>query len=225
MGEPLLMQTRGFAIGAFAFVRSWWSLLGGSLPSLHLLPPPSAAASLGDVAVEHTASVDCAGQSSEDEDAATASHGVSVDFPHLLVSLVRASVSSKLATSAPTEHVSASRLAMNHCLKVEYDAARTSSVSQGDARVQAGWHDACPLAAASWLADMSCVDVGKELAVFRRYLLQALPDLVSIDESAAAALVLDLLGDEKATDVVAAIENYPRLQVGLELLRYEEAQN
>ena len=210
-------------------MRSWWSLLGASQSASHLLSLSSAAPPLSDIALGLTAFEDSAGQSNEDNDASTASYGVSADFPHILVSLVRASISSKLATSAPTEHISASRLVRNHCAAVEYDAARTSVVSQDDARgtykARAGGHDACPLASASWLVDMLCVDVAKELAVFRRYLLLALPGLVSIDESAAAALVLDLLGDEQATDVVAALDKFPKLQVGLLLLRDEEMQS
>jgi len=72
----------------------------------------------------------------------------------------------------------------------------------------------CPLAPRSWLANMSNVDASKEIAVIRRYLLRALPDLISIDEAAAASLVLDLLGAEQATEVIPALDKFPRLQVG-----------
>ena len=153
--------------------------------------------------------IDCAGAPSSDD---AALHAVSDDFPQILVSLARASILSTLPVTASTEPFSAPRLVVNHCCTaVESDAGGAGALEAQSS----GWHDTCPLAAASWLADMSGVDLGKELAVIRRYLLRALPDLVSVDETAAAALVLDLLGAEQATEVIAALDKFPRLQVSL----------
>lgn len=205
-------HNRGFATGAFAFVRSWWALLGASQPSsAQPLSASAAAAPLGDVASEPAASIDGAGAPTSDD--AALHNAVSADFPHILVSLARASILSTLPVTAPTESFSAPRLVVNHrCTAVESDAGGAGAL---DTQPSGGWHDTCPLAAASWLADMSGVDLGKELAVIRRYLLRALPDLVSVDETAAAALVLDLLGAEQATEVIAALDKFPRLQVSL----------
>lgn len=208
-------SNRALASRVFPFVRAWWSMLGAA--------PVSVPARTNHPAIAAVTTVPLLDHDSRLSPADPASSGsLTPDFEHILASIVRASILSALPSTA-SGPVTAPKLGPNP-RAVDFggdDSVDVPSESRtgGSTAAPSAWRDSCPLAAPSWLADLSSIDAGKELAVVRRYLLKVLPDIVSVDETAAAALVLDLLGADQAAEVIPALDKFPRLQVSGRLWR------
>lgn len=205
-GGPVYGNNRALAKCVFAFVRAWWSQLDATSQT-------SSSGTSGREVLSGTSSSGVLPATESDDNlpqpvfpTTFASSAITDDFERILASITRSVILSAMPNSgASPDFFTCPRLEAN-------PMACNSSASEADGT--SSWRDTCPLAPRSWLANMSNVDASKEIAVIRRYLLRALPDLISIDEAAAASLVLDLLGAEQATEVIPALDKFPRLQVG-----------
>ena len=209
-GRGVSGNNKALGMSVFPYIRAWWSLLS-STPSQSFAQPNSQLSSHD--AISHGQMNSPADSEIEPTEAASSVLAATItpDFENILASITRASILSALPLRVE-DSVSAPRLCRNpHFV----DTNDNSVGSPLPADSSASWVDSCSLASKSWLADMANIDVSKELAVIRRYILRVLPDLVSVDETAAATLVLDLLGADQAAEVIPALDRFPRLQVRL----------